>query len=134
MELRDFIEKNSVDYSYNRVSESFLPEMESLVGVKLGDQLKEYILRYGYLGYKHVELFGVNNAQTVNSDMIKRTVFLHERFGITAGLIAVEDQGDGDYYMVDPEDKVYRFTAGSKVPVSTGLCLNEYILKRFLSV
>lgn len=134
MELKDFIKKNNVDYSYNRVSDSFLPEMESIIGVKIGEQLKGYILNYGYLGYEFIEFFGVNNAQKINSDMIRRTVYLHEQFDITRGLIALEDQGDGDYYLVNGEDMVYRFIADSKELFATDLKLNDYILKRFLSV
>lgn len=134
MELKDFIKKNNVDYSYNRVSDSFLPEMESIIGVKIGEQLKGYILNYGYLGYEFIEFFGVNNAQKINSDMIRRTAYLHEQFDITRGLIALEDQGDGDYYLVNGEDMVYRFIADSKELFATDLKLNDYILKRFLSV
>lgn len=134
MELKDFIKNNNVDYSFNRISESFLLEIESIVGVKIGEQLKDYILHYGYLGYEHIELFGVNNAQKTDSDMIQRTLFLHKRFDNTKGLIAIEDQGDGDYYLVNSEDAVYRFIAGSKELLVTNMKLNEYILNRFLSV
>lgn len=134
MELKDFINNNDVDYSYNRVNESFLPEMERIVGVKIGEQLKDYILKYGYLGYEHIELFGVNNFQLADSDMIRRTLFLHEHFDVTEGFIAIEDQGDGDYYLVDCNDMIYRFIAASKELTSTDLDVNKYILKRFLSV
>ena len=133
MELKEFINNNNVDYSYNRVNEQYLPEIENIVGAKIGEQLKDYILQYGYLGYEHIELFGVNNTQKVDSDMIQRTLFLHKRFDVTEGMIAIEDQGDGDYYLVNSEDMVYRFVAGSNELQATNLKLNEYILKRFLS-
>lgn len=134
MELNDFIKENNVDYSYNRVSESFIDELESIVGFKIGEQLKEYILNYGYLGYEHIELFGVNNAQRADSDLVKQTLFLNNKFDKAIGFFAIEDQGDGDYYLVDSNDMVYRFILGSKTLIATNLKLNEYILNRFLNV
>lgn len=133
MKLYEFIENHDVDYSYNRVNETFLPEIEKKVGVRIGEQLKRYILNYGYLGYKHIELLGVNSSQGMASDMIKQTLLLHERFDTTKNLIALENQGDGDYYLVDETDMVYRFIPDNNIS-KTGIDLDDYILKRFLTV
>lgn len=133
MNLKEFIDTHDVDYSFNRVDRSFLPEMENLVGVRLGEQLKNYIICYGYLGYEYVELFGINNSQGIKSDMIQRTLFVHKQFDVTAGLIAIEDQGDGDYYLVDENDRVYRLMPDKSLK-NTDLDFEEYILDRFLKV
>ena len=133
-ELIEFIKSHDVDYSYNRVDASFLPEMERTLGVTMGEQLKEYVLQYGYLGYSYIELFGVNRAQGEGSDMIRKTRFLHEHFPATKALIALEDQGDGDYYLVDQNDEVYRYLDGSKSLTATDLDLSGYVLQRFLSI
>ena len=132
MNLREFINSHNVDYSYNRVNETFLSKMEGLVGVKIGEQLKNYIINYGYLGYKHIELFGVNNSQGIASDMIKQTLLLHKRFDVTKSLIVIEDQGDGDYYLVDETDMVYHFLPENNLS-ATGHSFNEYILRRFMT-
>lgn len=132
MNLKEFIMSHNVDYSYNRANEAFLPKMESSVGVRIGEQLKDYIINYGYLGYKHIELFGVNNSQGIDSDMIKQTLLLHKRFNVTKSLIAIEDQGDGDYYLVDETDMVYRFLPDNNLS-KTGLSFDEYILSRFMT-
>lgn len=132
MNLKEFIMSHNVDYSYNRANEAFLSKMESLVGVRIGKQLKDYIINYGYLGYKHIELFGVNNSQGIDSDMIKQTLLLHKRFNVTKSLIAIEDQGDGDYYLVDETDMVYRFLPENNLS-ETGLSFDEYILSRFMT-
>ncbi len=134
MELNDFIKTHNVDFSYSRVDESFITEMERILDVKVGEQLKKYIIDYGYIGYEYIELFGVNNIQGIKSDMIQQTIFLHEKFDATNGLIAIEDQGDGDYYLVDSEDAVYRFIAGSKQLSAANLSFDEYLIKRLLSV
>lgn len=133
MTLLDFIKNNEVDYSYNRASEKLLKEIETKIGTSFGKQLKQYILDYGYLGYKYIEFFGVNNFQGLNSDMVAKTKRLNELFQKTKGLIAIEDQGDGDYYLVDSNDSVYRFVAANNELVSQNMDLFEYILQRFLN-
>lgn len=134
MTLIDFIKNNDVDYSFNRITVDMISGFENKVNVLFGDQLKKYIVEYGYLGYKHVELFGINNNQGINSDMVNKTLHLHEKFDKTRGLVAVEDQGDGDYYLVDSNDMVFRFISVNNELIPQNIGLFEYILKRFLSV
>ena len=52
----------------------------------------------------------------------------------TSALVAIENQGEGDYFMVDSEDAVYEYDTSLKQLRKTGLKLFEYILKRFESV
>lgn len=134
MTLTEFIRENEVDYSFVRMNEDGVLKIEHEIGVSFGKQLKKYIIEYGYLGYEYIELFGINNHQGMDSDMIKTTAFLHKRFEKTRGLIAIEDQGDGDYYLVDADDMVYRFVAANDDLVAQNVDLFEYILNRFLSV
>lgn len=134
MTLIDFIKNNDVDYSFNRITVDMISDFEKKVSVDFGDQLKKYIVEYGYLGYKHVELFGINNNQGINSDMVNKTLRLHENFDKTRRLVSVEDQGDGDYYLVDSNDMVFRFVLANNELVPQNIDLFEYILKRFLSV
>lgn len=134
MNLAEFVRNNDVDYSFERISENNLFEIEKAIGMSLGSQLKQYILEYGYLGYKHIELFGVNNRQGVNSDMLNKTQRLHKNFEKTMSLTAIEDQSDGDYYLVDSNDMIYRFVAANNELCAQNICLFEYILQRFLSV
>ena len=134
MTISEFIANNDVDFTFNRIKQEEIPRYEVVFGTKIGPQLQTYIVDYGYLGYEYIEFFGINTVQGEASDMVKRTLFLHKQFPKTQGLIAFEDQGDGDYYLVDSEDRVYNFLDGNNEIVDTGLTLNEYILKRFESV
>ena len=124
--------KDKVEYCYDRVDESFLTQMESIVGVKLGKQLKEYILKYCFMARGHIEMLGVTNAQKADSDMIQRTLRLHEQFDVTKGLVAIEDCGDGEFYLVDSNDDVYRFVAGNNELAAMDIKLDWYIIKRFI--
>ena len=134
MTLKEFVNNNGADFSFNRISEEKLCEIEEKVGVVFGVQLKSYVLEYGYLGYKHAELFGINNHQGVNSDMVEETLRLHKNFEQTKNLVAVEDQGEGDYYLVDSKDLVYRFVRSNNVLIPQNIDLFEYILTRFTSI
>lgn len=133
MTLIDFVNNNDVDYTFNRVAQNKLCEIEKETGFSFGEQTKKYILDYGYLGYKYVELFGINSTQGVKSDMVEKTLRLNNRFAKTKGLIAVEDQGDGDYYLVDSNDMIFRFVAANNELVKQDIDLFEYILQRFLT-
>ena len=134
MTLKDFINANGVQFTYNRVDKDFLPVMEKLIETKTGEQLRNYILSYGYLGYKYIEFYGVNNIQEEKSDMIVNTVFLHSTYEATKGLIAFEDWGDGDYYLVDENDMMYRFLIDDESLEAKNIKLEDYILERFMSV
>lgn len=133
MTLIKFIKNNDVDYSFNRITLDMISEIENKVNVLFGEQLKNYIVEYGYLGYKYIELFGINNYQGINSDMVNKTLCLHKKFEKTRDLIAIEDQGDGDYYLIDSNDMVYRFVLANNELVPQKIDLFEYILQRFMS-
>ena len=109
IKLEEFIRKHDVDYSNKCVDEMAMPKIIENCGMKFGSQLTYYILRYGYLGYGFVEFYGVSRVDFLHSDMIKETKYLHKWFPETYNKVAFENQGDGDYYLVDENDNMYRF-------------------------
>ena len=131
MTWQDFSDTNEIEYTENRITETEISFYEKEMGVPMGPQLREYLLNYGYIAFLFVELYGINSIQKENSDMVKQTKFLHEQFPLTKDLIVLEDQGDGDYYLVDHEDVVYRYIMGSETVSNQEIKLFEYITKRF---
>jgi hypothetical protein len=132
MSLEQFIADNKVEYTENRVDESFLEIMQNELHTSPGQQMRQYILRYGYLAYQHIELYGINTRQGINSDMIRSTKLLYQTYELTRGFIALEDAGDGDFFVVDSEDNVYEFLPEvSREPKPVGKKLFDYILARF---
>lgn len=129
--IKEFVDKYNVEKSKNLIDNNQINVIEKILKVKLGNELKNYILNYGYLAYKNIELYGVNSKQGVNSDMIKQTIYLHKYFPKTCNYVAVENQGDGDYYLVDSADNVYRYVSEQDRLVSANLKLFDYILYRF---
>ena len=131
MNIEKFISENAVDQSKSLIDVGMLERAQEKVGVRFGEGLVEYLLKYGYLGFEYVELYGINSRQGLDSDMVKQTLYLHKYFPKTIPFIAIENQGDGTYYLVDSEDKVYEYDSGLKQLKNTKLTLFEYILQRF---
>ena len=131
MNLTEFAEKKEVDHTKNLIGADDVARLEKLVGVSFGKELTQYILRYGYLAYKHVELYGINSKQMADSDMIKQTIYLHKYFPKTKGYIALENTGDGDYIIVDSFDDVFEYISDEDSVQRTGWKLFGYIINRF---
>lgn len=70
-DLDIFVKNNECDYTRNIISLEALKMTEETIGIKFGNQLSEYLLKYGYLGYKSVELYGMNSNQGLNSDLFE---------------------------------------------------------------
>ena len=134
MSLEQFIEENEVDKTTNLVDESVIAEAEGQLQVTFGTQLKQYILKYGYLGYEYAELYGMNSNENLKSDLVEQTKYLHKYYPETKNYIAIENQGEGDYYFVDQSDMVFEYDTDMEKMTSIGCTLFEYIVKRFESI
>lgn len=134
MSLEQFIEENEVDKTTNLVDESVIAEAEVQLQVTFGTQLKQYILKYGYLGYEYAELYGMNSNENLKSDLVEQTKYLHKYYPDTKNYIAIENQGEGDYYLVDQSDMVFEYDTDMEKMTSIGCTLFEYIVKRFESI
>ena len=134
MNLDTFVRQHDVDHSNSRIDVPTLEQAEKTIGIKFGDELTEYLLKYGYLGFEYVELYGMNARQGLNSDLVTQTQYMHKYYPDTASLIAIENQGEADYYLVDSDDNVYEYDTNIKQLRKTDLKLFEYIVRRFESV
>ena len=134
MKLKEFLLKYDIDYSVDRIDSEEVKKYEELLKTKFGVQLKEYIINYGYIGYKHIELYGINATQGEGSDMIKTTVTLRKRDPQLNDLIAIENQGDGEYYFVDSKDQVYRYFQGAKELSRNHVDMESYIVHRLMDI
>lgn len=134
-QLTDFLKNNDVISTKNLIDERAFKGIEKELQVKLGKQLKRYILTYGFLSYEYIELFGINSKQGLNSDMIKNTKYLHEKYPCTCPFVAIENAGDGDYILVDNNDNIYEFvpTLNNELK-ELNQKLFDYIYFRFQSV
>lgn len=134
MNLEIFVSQHNVDYSDSPVDVPTLEQAEKTIGVNFGEELTEYLLKYGYLGYEYVELYGMNARQGLESDLVTQSLYVHKYFPVTSKLIAVENQGEGDYYLIDSEDNIYEYDTSLKQLRKAGIKFFEYILQRFESV
>lgn len=131
MTIEELVNKVGISGTTRLIGEADIKEYEKALGIDFGAELKEYILKYGYLTYKYVEMYGINSNQGLESDLITQTVYLHKYYPVTKKLFAIENQGEGDYYLVDSEDMVYEYDThlGELLPMN--MTLNEYIIMRF---
>ncbi len=134
MHLKEFIDSKDVEFTNNLVDKEAVKRIEKEVGVSFGKELTEYILKYGYLAYKYVEMYGVNSIQLEESDLVKQTKYLHTYFSKLSSYIALENLGDGCYAVVSTTDEVFEYSSENDVAIDTGLKMYDYILKRFREV
>ena len=73
----------------------------------------------------------MNSRQGLESDMVKQTRYLHKYFPATFAYVALENQGEGDYYLVNSNDEVYEYFSEQGQLLKTGLTLFDYIVQRF---
>ena len=129
--LAKYIDENGVEYSSSLIKEKDIPDIEMKLGIKMGPCLIEYLTRYGYLIFSSVELYGITGRQGLESDMVKQTEYLHKYFAKTAGLIALENQGEGDYYLANSNDRVFEYDSELDKLTDKKKGFEDYILERF---
>ncbi len=134
MELCDFVRNKEVEYTKHLINKDDIKNIEKEIGVSFGTELTEYSLEYGYLAFRHIELYGIYANQMIESDMVKQTKYLHKYFPKTVGYIALENIGEGDYALVSSDDDVFEYYSEEDQLRKTGLKLFDYILKRFQEI
>lgn len=130
MELKDYLPLQKLEFSRRRIREGSIPFYENHLNMKFGPQLRDYLLNFGYLAYRNVELLGINKDQNVESDMVVTTKNLRKLCPDLSQLVVIENQGDGDYYLVNEEDRVWRFLLNYAELSDTGMDLNDYVISR----
>ena len=134
MSIGEFIQNNDVEYTHNIVDENTIGLIEKELKILFGDELKQYIMKYGYLSYRHIEFYGINSIQMIDSDMIKQTSYLHMYFPKTEGYIALGNYGDGEYVIVSSDDMVYEYDSEMDTIRETKKKLFDYILEVFIGI
>lgn len=128
-ELKEII-KEKCDFTKNTITVEMLKQAEELVGVKFGTQLIEYILEYGYLGFEDIEFYGINSKQGLNSDLLDKTLNLHNYFEKTKPYIAFELISEHVYSLIDTDDNIYIYNDVENTLKPLNKKLFEYIVDR----
>lgn len=100
---------DDIEYTKNLITENDIQKLEEITESRFGEELKFYILNYGYIALNNIEFFGVNSKQMEKSDMIRTTTEIHLNFDLTKNLVALIKSTDDIYYLVDEFDNVFRF-------------------------
>ena len=119
--------------SDNTLDRTGIREYEERLGIKFGDQLKDYLTN-GFIVYGPMYLFGINPKVKFYSNLIEETEYIHKYFPETNGLVAIEDQGEADYYLVDSNDNVFEYITETEELINMKISLEDYIEARIKSV
>lgn len=112
-------------------SKATLAMAAQALNMTFGPILKEYLSSFGYLGCGAVELYGINESQGLNSDMVKTTLNILEFAPSCSGYAVIDNRGDGIYVLCDSNDRVFVMPDNpSAQPRPLGLCLDDYIISR----
>lgn len=131
MSINQFALENGLERSSCPADEALIKQAETVLDITFGNELREYLCNCGYLAFSFVELFGINSQQGIKSDMVEQTLYLHKYFPATKDFIALEDQGDGDYYIINSNDEVFEFDSSLNEITAKHLSLSQYIFQRF---
>ena len=136
MRLKEFVIKNDCDFADETklISEDFLKKIEQELGIVFGPQMQNYILKYGYLGCSHKELFGINNLQQMQSDMCKHTISMHKQHPQTQKMILLEKQDRTIFVVADYNDNVYIYDSKKESLRKTEQDVNTYIIETFSEI
>ena len=129
--LEKFVIENKCESSQFKPNEELISEAEKKLKVEFGPQLKKYLLEYGYLAYKHIELYGLNSKQGLLSDICINTENKRNIFPEIKNMVLIENQGDSDYYLVDDNDNIFRCCPEANIYENMNIKLFDYILQRF---
>ena len=71
MKLSEFVDNNEVLYTKNLIGEEDIAGIQEDLGVSLGEELTLYILKYGFLAFKYIELYGINSRNYFRNNFRK---------------------------------------------------------------
>ena len=128
--LQVFLKQYQIDFSNCRIKVEDIPIFEEHLGTKFCQQLKNYLLEYGYIGYKSFEMLGINRKQYFESDMVKETLAFYELCPEYKGKAVVVFKNDkDDFYILEEDNHIVRVITGGNagVLISTHLTLEGFI-------
>lgn len=130
-QLDEYVKKNGVEYSDSLPNNDMLTLAEKELGLVFPKELKDYLLDYGYLICGSIELYGMTARQGLKSDLVTQTKYLHKYYEKTKDLIALENQGEGDYYLVNAQGEIVEFDSETEELIEQGIKFEQYLIKRF---
>ena len=133
MKLREMLQGLELFARTETVTEAQIPEVEEWLGMKLGPQLREYILEYSCLGSSEMDDYFLSIVATMGkkSDMVICTETLREDYcGMENYVMLERDAIEYVDTVVDGEDNVFWIDVRENGLVPANMKLFDYIVTR----
>ena len=122
--LPDFSE---YEHSSHPPSEARITSAETILDMKFGSMLKEYLATYGYLACEDVEFYGLAEDPRQDDGLTRRTLAMRETAYWTRNFAAILDLGDGLLALCDSDDMVYIADIDANTICANSISLAEYL-------
>lgn len=124
----EFFEKQLTEYNIEFskfIGYPAILKAEKMLGIKFGDELKLYLMKYSNLQYNNLQFNGIS---------LKDTTHLYKNFKLHRKYIVFEINSDKNYILVDSSDKIYLYNPYNQKLFKCGeYDLFSYIIKRILT-
>lgn len=128
MYIDKYIESNHVKYAENTIQDEDISTIESILQMKIGPQLKHYLVHYGCLKFRYFSTNKLNPNNIEQSNLISETIKFHKKYTNTKGYIVLRQQNSMTYALIDSNDNICYFDIIKDTFIYTDIKLYKYII------
>lgn len=88
-------------------SETQISDLESKLGIKIGEQYREFLKEFGVLSVEYLEFYGIAKSDDCIPSAVFATLSAREDIDFYKDFVVVQDIGEGSFYCIDSNDNVY---------------------------
>ncbi|MGI6198804.1 MAG: SMI1/KNR4 family protein [Candidatus Cloacimonadaceae bacterium] len=111
------------------VSDKDIKAAEKQLDIEFGSEMKEFLLKYGSISYKSVELYGLGFTDDYYLNIVAATKELRE-MGLPKEYLPIYNIGDGYYAVVSESDEVYEWAYHEdKIDRKIAKSLSDFIVR-----
>jgi len=113
----------------NGITSEDITNVESELGLKVGNNLKEYLITYGALSFRSMELMGLGYSDDSYRHIVKATKNARKYGSIPLDSLVVEDIGEFHYVICNADDSISYWGNGNEIE-KVDSSISEYIERR----
>ena len=128
--MEELIQKYKNEITQKKgITNTDIDTVEKSLGLTIHDSLKKYLLQYGALSFRSMELTGLGYSSTSYRNIIKATKEARENASIPKDAVVIEDVGEFHYIICKADGSVYYWGNGQEIEKVANV-ISDYIEKR----